>query len=212
MPRFLHVGLIGLLMATLAACGGTATQPPGGTAAPTSAATAEATLAETPTEAAGASPTLVLPSFQLPHNATELEALLPDTLGGVKLQKFSWTGPDFVNQNSQNTELNAFLQSLGKSLSDISAAAAFSSTFDNSMFAFRVTGVDHSVLISEFQKAQNTGLTTPIPWTPATVGGKSVVTSPASEGTVYVYGVSDLVFEVFAKDQATAAELLSKLP
>jgi hypothetical protein len=110
--------------------------------------------------------------------------------------------------------LTTFLQSLGKSLSDISAAAAFSPTFDNSIFAFRVNGVDHNILISEFQKAENSGLDTPIPWTSATVGGKSVLqaTTDTAGEMIYLYGVADLFFEVTTTDPAIAAEALSKLP
>ena len=210
MDRPLRLALIGVVIVTMAACSSTATESPTGTpaggATPTVAGQATPTPAET---ASGA-----LPSFQLPHNAAELEALLPDTLGGVTLQKSSWSGTDFVNQNSTNTELVAFLQSLGKSLSDISAAAAFSPTFDNSIFAFLVNGVDHNILISEFQKAENTGLDTPIPWTSATVGGKSVfqATTDTAGEMIYLYGVADLFFEVTSNDPAIAAEALSKLP
>jgi hypothetical protein len=212
MPRHIRAGLLGLLVVVIAAC---SSQAPATTETPTPAPVATAQATPTPTEAAGgATPTIALPSFALPHNATELEALLPDTLGGVTLQKFSWSGADFVNQNSTNTELTTFLQSLGKSLSDISAAAAFSPTFDNSIFAFRVNGVDHSVLISAFQKAMNNGLTTPVPWTPATVGGKSVLQAPGNTTgeTIYLYGVADLIFDVTATDPAVAAEALGKLP
>ncbi len=209
MDRPLRLALIGVVIVTMAACSSTATQSP---TTPAGGATPTTGEQGTPTPAGGA--TEALPSFVLPHNAAELEALLPDTLGGVTLQKSSWTGTDFVSQNSSNTELTAFLQSLGKSLNDISAAAAFSPTFDNSIFAFRVNGVDHNILISEFQKAENSGLNTPIPWTPATVGGKSVLqaTTDTAGEMIYLYGVADLFFEVTSSDPAIAAEALSKLP
>jgi hypothetical protein len=211
--RSLRLAIIGVVMVTMAACSSTATQSPTGPAG-TPAGGATPTSAEQATPTPGETASGALPSFQLPHNAAELEALLPDTLGGVTLQKSSWSGADFVNQNSTSTELVAFLQSLGKSLSDISAAAAFSPTFDNSIFAFRVNGVDHNILISEFQKAENTGLDTPIPWTSATVGGKSVfqATTDTAGEMIYVYGVADLFFEVTSNDPAIAAEALSKLP
>jgi hypothetical protein len=208
--RPVRLALIGVVIVTMAACSSTPTQSPTGTpaggATPTSGEQGTPTTAESPSGA--------LPSFELPHNAAELEALLPDTLGGVTLQKSSWTGTDFVSQNSSNTELTAFLQSLGKSLNDISAAAAFSPTFDNSIFAFRVNGVDHNILISEFQKAENSGLDTPIPWTSATVGGKNVfqATTDTAGEMIYLYGVADLFFEVTSNDPAIAAEALSKLP
>ena len=212
MPRFLHVGLIGLLVFIVAACSSTPNQGPGSTPTPTSV-TAQATPNATPTEAAGgATPTTALPSFALPHNATELEALLPDKAGTEPLTKTSSTGADFVGSASADPDIVAWLQSQGKALTDVSVASAYGATSGALILAFRINGVDSSATIAALQASMNKDLGSPIPWTPATVGGKSVVTSPASEGTVYVYGVSDLVFEVFAKDQATAAELLSKLP
>jgi hypothetical protein len=203
MNRFGSAGIAGLLTAALAACsssGGASTTP-----SPT----------PTPTPTVAASASSALPSFNLPSNAKELEALLPDTLGGAKLLKASMKGSDFVAQQTSSPELVAWLNSVGKSLNDVSAAYAFDVTgaSGGGIFAFRVAGVDHVTLIAGLQKSLQASDNT-ITWTSATVGGKSVETSKGSSetGTMYLYGAADVIFMVVAKDAAAAAEALSKLP
>jgi hypothetical protein len=196
--------LAGLLALALAACsssGGSSTPTPTPTASPT------------PTTAATSS-AIAQPSFNLPSNAKELEALLPDTLGGAKLTKFSMKGSDFVSQ-SDNPELKAWLDSLGKSLNDVSAAYAFDITggTETGIFAFRVNGVDHNTLLNGLKTAMDQGDSAPTSWTTTDIGGKSgVMAATTDSGTTYLYGTADLVFFVVAKDQSTAADALSKLP
>jgi hypothetical protein len=207
--------VIGLVAVALMGCASTASQSPATSAAVTTAAT-ESVVATTTTstEAAITSAGSSTFSFALPHNAAELEALLPDKIGTATLTKLSWSGQDFVNANTGSPELKTWLESLGKSLSDVSAAAAFDVTGGTSIFAFRVNGVDHTTLFTAFQQAAIKSGETPTPYTNQTVGGKQVAVAPAN-GTGesnYVYGVADLIFIVSTKDPATAAEALSKLP
>jgi hypothetical protein len=171
------------------------------------------TPSPTATPTAPASSASALPSFNLPSNAKELEALLPDTLGSTKLTKFSMKGSDFVSQ-SDNPELKAWLDSLGKSLNDVSAAYAFdiTGTTETGIFAFRVNGVDHNTLLQGLKTAMDKGDSAPTSWTNTNVGGKDVLAATTDSGTTYLYGTADLVFFVVAKDQATAGEALSKLP
>ena len=211
--------LLGLVAVALVGCASTASQSPGATGSALAAATGTpAAATATPTEAASGPAGTPTASFALPHNATELEALLPDRIGADTLTKFSWSGPDFIKTaNSDNAELVAWLQALGKSLNDVSAAGAFDISTSGSggtILAFRVNGVDHSTLLSSLQTAIAKGMDTPPTWTAATVGGKSVQQAPtdSSGETQYLYGVADIVFIVVAKDQAWATEALSKLP
>jgi hypothetical protein len=206
--RPVRLALIGVVIVTMAACSSTATPSPTGTpagaATPTTAVQATSTPAGNPTEA--------LPSFVLPHDAAGLEALLPDKLGTETLVKTSSTGAEFAAQGGSTPALVAWLQGLGKSLADISTATAIAPTAETTILAFRVNGVDHSILIAGLQKAVDTGLSTTTPWTSGTVGGKSVQTTELGGGAVYLYGVADIIFEVYSNDAALSAEALSKLP
>jgi hypothetical protein len=197
MNRVRAAAVCGLFIVALVACSSSSsstTPTPSPTPTPTAAASAGA-----------------LPSISLPNNAKELEALLPDTLGGHTLTKFSMKGSDFVDQaGSANAELATWLNSLGKSLDDVSAAYAFDvSGGSTGVFAFRVNGVDHTTLLSTLQQAMKSELPT---WTTATVGGKSVQTGSDSTSTQYIYGTADLIFVVFTDDPAVAAEALKALP
>lgn len=203
MNRLRVAGLAGLMVA-LVSCSSAGTA-----ATPTPSPTPTATPPATPSAAASNA----LPSFTLPSNAKELEALLPDTLGGVKLTKASMKGTDFVNSASSSPELKAWLDSVGKSLNDVSAAYAFDLTGKSpaAVFAFRVQGVDHTQLIDKLKTSmQSDGTVTS--WTSANVGGKDVQQGEASDGTLYVYGTADIVFFVKTDNATLAAEALSHLP
>jgi len=203
MNRFRASAFAGLLTVVLAACSSSGGATPSPTPSPT----------PVPTPSASASG--ALPSFNLPSNAKELEALLPDTLGGAKVTKASMKGSDFVNSSSSNAELTAWLNSVGKSLNDVSAAFGFvaSGTSSNAVFAFRVAGVDNGKLIDEFKKSSDTSGPA-MTWTSANVGGKNVqkATDSSQNATVYLYGSADLMFIVETNDPAIAQEALSHLP
>ena len=49
----------------------------------------------------------------LPSGAEDLEALIPDTVGGVALQKLSMRGDEFVGSGGASAEAQEFLRSLG---------------------------------------------------------------------------------------------------
>jgi len=204
MNRFRASAFAGLLTVVLVACSS-------GSGASTPTPSPTPTPVPTPSAAASGA----LPSFNLPSNAKELEALLPDTLGGAKLTKASMKGSDFVNSSSSNPELKAWLDSLGKSLDDVSAAFGFvaSGTSGSFIFAFRVQGVDHSKLMDEFIKTSNTSGTA-MTFTSANVGGKNVqkATDTSQNATIYLYGTADLLFLVETNDPAIAQEAISHLP
>ncbi|TMB50012.1 MAG: hypothetical protein E6J50_06740 [Chloroflexi bacterium] len=206
MNRFRTSAVAGLLTVMLAACAsnsGAATPTPSPTPTPV------------PTPSTGASASGLLPSFSLPSNAKELEALIPDTLGGVKVTKGSMKGSDFVNSSSSNPELKTFLDSIGKSLNDVSAAFGFvaSGSSGSAVLAFRVQGVDNAKLVDAFKSSSNISGTT-MTWTSANVGGKNVqeAKDPDTQTSTYVYGTADLLFLVETNDTKIAQEALQHLP
>jgi len=203
MNRFRASAFGTLLVVVLAACSSSS-----GGSSPTPTPTA----VPTPTAASSGA---ALPSLNLPSNAKELEALLPDSLGGVKLVKASYKGSDFLNSANSNEEFKTWLTSVGKSLDDVSAAFGFaaSGTSGSAIFAFRVQGVDNGKLIDAFKTSAAQG-SSAMTWTSANVGGKNVqqAQDPDTKSTVYLYGTADLLFFVTTNDPAVAQEALSHLP
>lgn len=210
-PRLAPAVLLALLIMILAACssGGSST-----TASPTAAASsAEASESADSSESEAA-----MPSIDLPNSAPELEALIPDEVGGVALQKFSMAGPEFMAQGEDNQEFVDFLDRLGAEPDDVSVAFGFGfdATGDSGgagVFAFKVAGADTDQLLDEMQTSLEeeesaTG------FEDASVGGKDVRrgTSTDDTGNVYLYGVGDIVFFVATPDEDAAAEVLADLP
>ncbi len=206
--RFAPAGLLALLI-LMGACssGGTSASA---TASPTTAASSEAASAS-----ADASASDALPSIDLPNSDAELEALLPDEIGGVTLTKFSMRGAEFMTQGDQ--EFTDFLNRLGASADDVSVAFGVSMASGQSgtgVFAFQVRGTDNSELMSELAGSlEDDG--TASGFENANLGGKDVQRSAAgdaAQGSVYLYGVGDIVFFITTTDEDAAAEVLSNLP
>lgn len=202
----LTAGLAALVVA-LGACSAGAASP-----------TPSVTPSPSPTSTPSASPSLLaLPS--LGNADAALEALIPDTIGGIVLEKSSMRGSDFLTSSSASPATVAFLQALGVSASDVGVAFGIGvdSTAGNGvvMFVFRAAGADSARLVATFKQASNTGTSTPYTWGAATVAGKSVeVTTAASSGGVklYLYAHGDTLFLVGATTADQVTEALSKLP
>jgi hypothetical protein len=143
-------------------------------------------------------------------------------LGGDPLLITSMDGADFVNTADPLTA--AWLQGLGKSVSDVCAAAGLDSqsgTTRAAVLAMRVAGVDHATLVASYRKALQdwrppAGISKPSPFTTVTVGGKAVeetvITSRGQDLTFYLYGEADILFLVTAQEASLAAEALAYLP
>jgi hypothetical protein len=205
----------------VAACSSSATPSP--TAPPAAAASvapsAEPSMAVSPSPEASAAPAAstapeasgALPSFSLPNEDTNLEALLPSTFGGAKLQKLSMKGADFLGQSS-NADLANALSSLGLTAADVSVAIASDAagTSGVTFIAIRFAGADSSKLLQVFQAAsQASGETV----SSVTVGGKSVLKATDTSGSnSYFYVKNDTILGVTAPDDATAAAALAVLP
>ena len=114
-------------LVALIGCSGTAggsTAPSSGSAAaPSTAATAAEPSAAAPSEAApSAAASEPVTAFAFPSDDKELEAVIPDKICGATAQKLSLKGKEATGDDELWSRI---LQALGKSLSDVSAAAAF---------------------------------------------------------------------------------------
>ena len=201
------------------ACGSSATPAPSVAAAsvapslaPSVAASPSPAASVAPSESAAAAASDAIPSIGLPNQDTNLEALLPSTFGGAKLQKFSMKGAEFLGQ-STSPEFNSAMSALGLTAADLSVAVAADATGSSGItfVAIRFAGADSGKLSQVFQAAsQASGDTV----SSVNVGGKDVLKTTSSSGDVtYFYVKNDTVFGVTgAKDEATAATGLAVLP
>jgi hypothetical protein len=193
-----------LLAVAVAACGGSG----GAATSPTPSVCAEPSAASS-TVGGQASP---------PPGAADPEALIPDTVGDVALQKMSMQGNEFANSASASAEAQEFLRNLGVSPDDVSVAIGFGLSADScqavAVFAFRAVGADSGQLMEAMRQAIDAKSHTPLTWESATVGGKSVQrTSNADrQGMTYLYVTGDLLIFVATTNEADAAEVLAGMP
>lgn len=204
-----------LLVAAVAACGAGAA--PSGSTAPVSAAAsaepsvaASASAAGSPSAAASAGASQPTGSIGLPsiHEAPDLEAALPDQLGGEALQKLSFKGSGSLAAGNGQDFLD-LLGALGKSPDDFTLAVAGGQ--GGSVGAFRVAGTDGNALLSAFiDAAKKDDATTQA--TDANRGGKAIKKVVSGTDTTYAYASGDKVFFVQSDTDALVDEALSKLP
>jgi hypothetical protein len=199
-----------LLALFVSACGASAASSSAQTSTAESVASLEPS-AEPSGEASSGLPT--------PGAVADLEALIPDEIGGIELQKFSMKGDEFVNSQSATEETEDFLRGLGVSTDDVGVAFGFgfsSETGDAvAMFVFRAVGAGTDRLVSVFKEATDSERQTPLDWEPATVGGKQVERATDSEQqgqTIYLYAKDDILFFLAASQEEQAAEALAGLP
>jgi hypothetical protein len=197
----------------IAACGGSATAAPN-VAAPSVAASVAPSVEPSPSPAAStaAAASGALPSIGLPNQDTNLEALLPSTFGGVKLQKISMKGAQFLGQ-STSPEFNNAMSALGLTAADVSVAVAADPTGTSGVtfLAIRFAGADSGKLSQVFQAAsQASGDVV----TSVNLAGKDVLKAKSSNGDLsYYYVKNDTVFGVTGpKDDTAAAAALAVLP
>ncbi len=208
--------LLMLVAAFVAAC----TSDQADSSATEGPATQEATATPEPDSDGGSESEVALPSVDLPGSAPELEALLPDEIGGVETIKFSLTGPELMADeegSGVDPEFIAFLERLGAQPEDISFAIALSVGAEGEsagIGAFRVEGASSDDLEREFMATMETDGEV-VDWQSADVGGKDVQTAadPDTDGnTLYLYTTGDIVFFVTTPDEAAAVEMLEPLP
>lgn len=205
------IGLLAAGALLIAACGGGAA-----TTAPTQAPAATAPATTPPIELPSELPdlsfdpgaSLDLSSF---HGDQDLESLIPKTIGGEEMTVLSMTGDQFLGGEG-SPELEAALQALNKSTSDLSAAFAGNTSL--SIFAFRVKGVPAETLFTVFKDAEEDGFDVEN----VSYGGKSVVKLVSSDGTTsFAYLKDDTMFVASGSgtevpSEAILNEAFQKLP
>jgi hypothetical protein len=210
--RMFGGGLLTVAFVAVIGCSGTAggsaaASSAASAAAPSTAATAAAPSAAAPSEAtpSQAAASEAIPSFAFPSDDKELEAVIPDKICGATVQKLSLKGKDATGEDEMWTGI---LQALGKSFSDVSAAAAFSTKPGCSVTIIKIKGADEGKLRELMQaQAAAAGIT----YTKVSVGGKDVFTSnPAKFGYSWIKGDGAII--ITADTAAHAAELVAALP
>jgi hypothetical protein len=190
----------------LAACGSTSSPAPSPTAPPTAAPTAAPV---TPAPSAGPTGTAGR------HADPALEALLPETLGGVSLVTESQHGTDLTRQSDA---LDAMLKELGKTLADFTLASAYSPAGDVEAQAgvWRVAGATPEALLPAFVTTVQASSTTKLTVTELTLGGHDVTQIGApgelAQGPLYAYAKDDMVLFVQTTDPKLAEEALAAMP
>jgi hypothetical protein len=205
--------LLVLLVLGIAACASPAGQSEASAAASTPEPTAEPT--EEPSVSADASMGAI-PSFDL-NGDPELAGRFPDTVGGQQLQVQSFRGDTFMAMGGSDPQFEAFLDSVGAELEDVSVAfggAGADPTSALSVGAFRILGASEDDLEREFIAAsEQAGDVSSLEQT--NVAGKDVWTGTDPSGqtnaAVYLYTKDDtLYFLTGTEEQVT--EILEALP
>jgi hypothetical protein len=203
--RLPAAALLVVALAT-AACGNASSPSPSPSSSPS---TAPATAAPSTAPSAAATEAAAR------HADPALEALLPETLGGVSLLRESQHGTD-LTQESQ--ALDTMLAGLGKSLADFTIASAYSPAGDveAQVGAWRVDGAAPDALLPAFVTTVQSSSTTKLTVTELTLGGHEVtqVGAPGelAQGPLYVYAKGDTLFFVQTTDPELAKEALAELP
>ena len=199
------------LVLVAAACGGSATQAPtatpGETATP--AASQEPTQAAEPTATPEAQ---VTPEPTAPGAASDLEAMLPSEVDGVKFDKGSFDGasiPGGIPFGSGEDDFAKFLADNGKSLSDVKIAIATpvdTEAGGSLVMALQVSGVPADKIATFAESGMDGSEKT-------TIGGKEVYGAGMAGFGAYVYLKDDVVFYILAMGGPNLAEgIISQLP
>lgn len=206
MNRFRTMAVTAFAAFVLVACGPAASgsESQGGGASPPAS------------QGAGASQGGAEPSFS-EGVVADLEALIPDTVGELTMNKTSARGDAYLISPDSAPEMVQFVQDLGISPNDVSIAigSGFNADFSNSVFMFviRAKGADSNALRGAFKNVMNSDPeASPVEWAAANVGGKQVETSVSDGGSLYLYAKGDVLFWITASDPDTAAQIISDLP
>ncbi len=204
---------IALLALVVAACtgGGASSSASPSEPAATQEATPEPTESASPEESAITG----LPSFDT-NGDPDLAARFPDTVGGQPFTVQSFRGDVFMQGGGTDPSFEAFLDSVGAELSDVSVAFGVSMSAESPMTAgaFRILGANEDDLEREFIAASEesgdvSGLTQ------TSVSGKDVWSaadpSGAADTSVFIYTKDDTLYFLTGSEEQVA-EILSALP
>lgn len=151
-----------------------------------------------------------------PSMDPELEAMLPDRVGELEIEKRSLAGMAF-SSNADPT-FQQFLQEIGVSGASVSVASGVggsAATSNALMLAIRIRGASEDQIMSTFRRVLEENQTRPYTVTPQTVSGKDVLLAVAqgAEGPpAYFYARGEVMIFVAASDEAIAEEAIALLP
>jgi hypothetical protein len=139
-----------------------------------------------------APPSFVIPSF---GSDEELEALLPDTIGGIAVVKTSMTGSGIMNLPG-GAALEEQLGELGATVDDVSVAIGTSGDISSPILvlAYRIEGVSAEQIFAGLEAAMQAGQGGEV--TQTTVAGRPVTQVVSGSETTYIYLAGDTVFIV----------------
>lgn len=223
-----QIALVAALVVVIVGCGGSASTTfsssaaPTGSAAPSSVAGSSASsqaVTAPPSVTVSSSPPASqssLPAIFSNHADPALESQLPAEVSGIALQHYSLSLSDVLDSGGNRPAIDAFLQTIGKSESDGSFAAAHDPTTSlaGGILAFKVSGADIATLLAGIVSVEKADLGAGATTRQATVGGKSVTVVSVGTGvndTEWIYGRGDVVFVVKAPDETHAAAYLQAL-
>src|SRR3954447_19948519 len=126
------------------------------------------------------------------HQFLDLEARLPDTIGGMPVQKFSLV-TDPAAQSPKTLEV---LRRLDKKTSDLEIAKGFVTGSDINLSALRILGTAATRAAVAFEQIDEGDPSSTTTYTPATVAGKRVLVRKTDQTTDYMYPLGDTIFVV----------------
>ena len=163
------------------------------------------------TVAAPPPPTTTQPP-EVSHTAPDLEALLPDSINGVKLEKGSANGAGVFGGDAFSREMTQRLGAAGKAPADLRFANAQNPKTEFEVGVFEVPGMKASELraaIVASSRPNAPGLLAE----QATLGGKPVTTLVYPGGSVlYLYEQGDRVFYIGTQSKPLAVKAIGLLP
>ena len=151
----------------------------------------------------------------LPSADPELEALLPDVVGGYALTKLSLRGDQFMP--TAGAEFAEFVGELGVAPQQITASTATGGSIESgetvTAFGLRLPGTSADQLLGTYAEAAQEGDPT-IEIEEVEVGGKSVyeMTGGQLPSAVYFHAIEEIFFVVSASTAELSEDALSQLP
>ena len=141
-----------------------------------------------------------------PHDAPDLEALIPDAIAQFPLTKSS------TRADPEDINMVQLASRLGIQVADIAFAHATTTSDDfvAVIEATRVDGADAGLLRDIMLEASAGGLASEP--SDEVVAGKEVVTVASSMGRLYLYASGNVLYAVTVLDTSVAAEVLAAIP
>ena len=152
-----------------------------------------------------ATPTPFRPADAL-HPWPELEARLPDEIGGITLVKASLV----VDPRRQSEKTLEVLRILGRSTQDMQIASADADGLDFLVFAQRIVGSTGGDAAVAFKTVDEGDPAASLSYAPEIIAGKHVLTRTAAGDVAYIYSLEDIMF-IVSGNRGHVEEALSKL-